>query len=274
MLMLILTILIWGFLLFTLLRYVAFLLSNGLAGQLSEIGRGVGNLPLAVCRSVALAIAGDALVVIGCLSLLWQEREEGDGTTPVLMVHGLYHNRTAWLFFARRLRRAGFTNLHTYGYNSFTRDFDHAMEGMTAKLDALLGDDPDARVILVGHSLGGLLCRCAAGDPRYRRRVSGLVTLGSPHKGSELAFVGANRMARGLIPGQGISQAVEAASDPDCQRLGIYTLIDDYVFPLDMLRTGRTGWEERVCSPMSHVWMLYSEEVAGMVVEFLGDEPS
>ena len=42
------------------------------------------------------------------------------------MVHGLYHNRTAWLIMKRRLRKAGYTNLHTYQYNSFTRDFEPA----------------------------------------------------------------------------------------------------------------------------------------------------
>ena len=185
------------------------------------------------------------------------------------MVHGLYHNRTAWLVFARRLRRAGFENLHTFGYNSFTRDFDHALAGLKERIGELLADDPEGRVILVGHSLGGLLCRCAAGDPRFCDRVAALVTLGSPHGGSELAWLGGNRMARGLIPGRDIPEAVAGAPDPDCPRLAIYTMADDYVIPLDLLRIGRPGWEERVCAPMGHVWMLYSPEVAGMVIDFL-----
>ena len=258
-----------AFALFTLARYAAFLLSNGLAGQLPEIRRATGGLWRPMLRSMGTALAGDVMVAATFPTILMQEPEEGDGTMPVLLVHGLYHNRTAWLLFKRRLRRAGFTNLHTYGYNSYTQDFDHAMHGMRAKLDWLLGDDPDARVILVGHSLGGLICRCAAGDPRYCDRVACLVTLGSPHKGSELALAGCNRMARQLIPGRRIAREVAAAPDPDCPRLGILTLIDDYVFPLDLLRTGRDGWVERVCSPMSHVWMLYSAEVAGTVAGFL-----
>ena len=258
-----------GLTLFTLLRYGIFLLSNALAGRLKEIRDRTGGLTAAVARGLVTAVAADAVALPSTLALALPERLPGDGGMPVLMVHGLYHNRTAWLVFARRLGKAGFRNLHTYGYNSFTRDFDHALAGLKARLDELLGDDPTARVLLLGHSLGGLLCRCAAGDPRFRDRVAGLVTLGSPHGGSELAWLGGNRMARGLIPGRTIPLAVAETPDPDCPKLGIYTLSDDYVIPVDLLRTGRPGWEERVCDPMGHVWMLYSPQVARMVIDFL-----
>lgn len=255
--------------LFVLLRYAVFLLSNALAGRLGFIREETGGLGPAVARGVVTAMAADAIALPSVLFLALPERAAPASGTPVLMVHGLYHNRTAWLVFARRLRKAGFRNLHTYGYNSFTKDFDHALAGLKARLDALLADSPDGRVILIGHSLGGLLCRCAAGDPRFGGRIAALVTLGSPHGGSELAWLGSNRMARGLIPGRTIPEAVAQAPDPDCPKLAVYTLADDYVVPLDLLRTGRPGWRERVCAPMGHVWMLYSPEVAGMVVDFL-----
>jgi len=188
---------------------------------------------------------------------------------PVLMVHGLFHNSSAWLLFGRRLKRAGFRNLHTYQYNSFTKDFAQAVQGLEQRLDKLPVNGPDSKVILVGHSLGGLICRYVAGNSRYRDKVRAIVTLGSPHKGSDLALFGGNRMARGLIPGKSTPASVESVPDPDCPRLGIYTLVDDFVFPLDMLQTGRPGWQEIVCSPMGHVWMVYSREVADMVIGFL-----
>ncbi|WP_207261861.1 alpha/beta fold hydrolase [Desulfovibrio sp. Huiquan2017] len=255
--------------LFTLLRYAIFLLSNALAGRLGFIREETGGLGAAVARGVVTAMAADVIALPSIVFLALPERTASPSGTPVLMVHGLYHNRTAWLVFARRLRKAGFRNLHTYGYNSFTKDFGHALTGLKERLDALLVDSPDGKVILIGHSLGGLLCRCAAGDVRFRGRTAALVTLGSPHGGSALAWLGSNRMARGLIPGRTIPEAVAEAPDPDCPKLAVYTLADDYVVPLDLLRTGRPGWLERVCAPMGHVWMLYSPEVAAMVTDFL-----
>ncbi|WFS62109.1 alpha/beta fold hydrolase [Pseudodesulfovibrio thermohalotolerans] len=258
-----------GLALFTLLRYGIFLLSNALAGRLGFIRKEAGGLGPAVARGVVTAMAADVVALPSTLLLALPERRPSGNGIPVVLVHGLYHNRTAWLVFAHRLRRAGFENVHTYGYNSFTKDFGYALAGLKAKLGRILGDDPESRVMLIGHSLGGLLCRCAAGDPRFRDRVTALVALGSPHGGSELAWLGGNRMARGLIPGRAISEAVADAPDPGCPKLALYTLADDYVIPLDLLRTGRPDWDERVCAPMGHVWMLYSRGVAASVIEFL-----
>ncbi len=251
------------------LRYGAFILSNGIAGQLSEIREGVGQMDRAVGKGLLKAVAADCIVLPTSLLALFPDREEYAPGTPILMVHGLYHNKSAWTVFRHRLKQAGFSNLHTYQYNSFTKDFDAALVGMEAKLDQLLAQSSEGKVILIGHSLGGLVSRCVAGKAAYRDRVTALITLGSPHKGSDLAWLGGNRMARSLIPGRYIAQTVEGTPDPNCPRLGIYTLTDDYVFPLDMLRTGRAGWQERICSPMSHVWMLFSEEVAEMTIEFI-----
>lgn len=253
----------------SVLRYGAFILSNGIAGQLSEIREGVGQMDRAVGKGLLTSVAADCIVLPSSLLALLPDREEHASGTPILMVHGLYHNKSAWTVFRRRFKQAGFSNLHTYQYNSFTKDFDTALVGMEAKLDELFAQSADGKVILIGHSLGGLVSRCIAGKAAYRDRVAALITLGSPHKGSDLAWLGGNRMARSLIPGRYIAQTVEGTPDPNCPRLGIYTLTDDYVFPLDMLRTGRAGWQERICSPMSHVWMLFSEEVAEMAIEFL-----
>jgi len=269
MLFFILSLFFWVVLALAALRYTAFFLSNRLAGELGEVRKGTGPLFLPVLRGLATAMLADATALFSSLLLLLPEDDSGTPGTPVVMVHGLYHNRTAWLIMKRRLKKAGYTNLHTCQYNSFTRDFEPAVHGLLRKLDILLADSPDTGVILMGHSLGGLVSRCAAGNPQYRNRIAALITLGSPHHGSDLARLGMNRMARDLIPGGHIARAVDRMPDPDCPRLGIRTLTDDYVFPLSMLRTGREGWQEKTCAPMAHVWMLYSREVANMVIDFL-----
>ncbi|MBI9081785.1 MAG: alpha/beta fold hydrolase [Pseudodesulfovibrio sp.] len=265
----ILFILIFLVILWPLTRYAVFLVSNYRAGHLVHIREQLGGLMKPLFKGVLTAMAAEAIAVATYpLALLSRFESEGPGT-PVLMVHGLYHNTSAWFVFGRRLRRAGFGNLHTYGYNSFTRNFTQAVDGLERKLDSLLGARPDSKVILVGHSLGGLVCRRVAGNPLYRDRIAVLVTLGAPHKGSELAWFAGNRMARDLIPGKATPNSVAAVPDPYCPELSIYTLVDDFVFPLDKLQIGRPDWQERVCSPMSHVWMVYSREVADMVIEFL-----
>lgn len=262
-------ILIGFFVLFPLSRYAAFLVSNYRSGHLRYISKTTGGLVRGLSWGMVTAVAAEVLALLTYpLALLPAFQRERQGI-PIMLVHGLFHNRAAWLVFRYRLRRAGFTNVHTYQYNSFLHDFDHAVLGFEKKLDVLLGARPGSKVILIGHSQGGLICRCVAGNSRFRDRIAAMVTLASPHRGSDLAYCGGNKMARDLIPGRATARAVEDAPDPDCPRLSIYTLIDDFVCPLPMLQTGRPGWQEKVCAPMGHVWLLYSKEVAVATIDFL-----
>jgi len=252
-----------------LVRYAAFAISNYRSGELALIREKTGGLGWPVLRGVLTAMAAE-LIAVATYPLGWFREFGRDGEgTPVVLVHGLFHNASAWSIMLNRLDRAGFHNLHTYQYDSFSKDFETAVEGMEKKLDRVLGARTGGSVILIGHSLGGLVCRRVAGDPKYRDRVAGLMALGSPHKGSDLAWFGGNAMSRGLIPGRSIAEAVAGVPDPECPKLAVYTLVDDFVFPLSMLLPDRPGWEERICSPMGHVWMVYSREVTAMVIEFL-----
>lgn len=251
------------------LRYGAYLVSSWRAGSLRGIRKQLGGLAKPILRGTVTAGLAEMIVLPTYPLGVFCGREPMGEGTPVLLVHGLFHNSSAWLVMKGRLKQAGFSNLHTYQYNSFTGEFDTAVDGLQRKLDRLLQAHPGRKVLLVAHSLGGAVCRRAVGNPRYWDRVAGLVALGTPHGGSDLARFGGNRMARGLIPGREIPKKVAAVPDPHCPRLAIYNLVDDFVFPLWTLQPGRPGWEERLCSPMGHVWMLYSREVTEMVVEFL-----
>lgn len=255
-----------------LLRYAVYALSNHLAGELETVRRlSDDGLARPMLRGAVTAMLAECVAVPSYLFAPFVSDEGHGEGVPVVLVHGLYHNRTAWWLMRLRLRAAGFRNVHTYQYNSFTGTFDQAVDGLKLRLDRLLGDGPDGRVMLVGHSLGGCVCRAVAGDPAYGDRLAALVALGSPHNGADLARFATNRMGRELIPGRTVARTLDALPDPSCPRLAIYHLVDDFVFPLSMLRPGRTGWEERLCSPMGHVWMLYSGEVADMVTDFLDE---
>jgi len=254
---------------YPVLRYAIFLLSSRRAGALGEIRRRLGGLARPILRGMVTAGAADLMVLPTYLLGVFGGREPMQSGTPVILVHGLFHNSSAWITMKQRLREAGIRNVHTYQYNSFWGEFPEAVEGLQRKMDMVLHSAPEGRVLLVGHSLGGLVIRAACGNPRFQGKIAGMVALGTPHGGSDLANFATNPMGRGLIPGREIMARANALPEPVCPKLAIYNLVDDFVFPLDTLLPPRTDWEEVECSPMGHVWMLYSREVAGMVVEFL-----
>jgi pimeloyl-ACP methyl ester carboxylesterase len=79
---------------------------------------------------------------------------------------------------------------------------DVSAAGLAASLSALVAawPTPVRRIVLVGHSMGGLVVRRALADGSgpWRDAVSDAVTLGSPHEGASLARLGAVAEAVGL----------------------------------------------------------------------------
>lgn len=200
------------------------------------------------------------------------------GLPAVILVHGLYHNPAAWFVLRRRLVRAGFTDVRCYGYASFGREFADIAAGLATLLVEAARSAPGCSVVLVGHSLGGLVIRAACADARVASgancRVAGVVTLGTPHRGSTLAGVlGLGRLARGLAPDGHVISQVRALPLCPAPGLSLYTPTDGMVLPLSGAlldeRERANGWTERALPAMSHVGLLYSTSAARETLAFL-----
>lgn len=252
-----------------LLRMVLFTASNRRAGQWDEVRElCTRGLSLSLLRAYLTGILSEATApALFPLGLGREEVPNGRGT-PVLLVHGLYHNRSAWRFFRRSLADEGFTSVRAITYGSWRGGFDDAMTTVRRELRRTLDANPGRKVLLVGHSLGGVLLRVVASEEEFRERVGALVTLGSPFGGSDLAHVGVGALARSLKPDGVACRAQRTIKDADVPKLAVYSPVDDFVFPLKHLNPG-AGWQLHDCEPMSHVWLLYSPQVAGTVSAFL-----
>ena len=135
--------------------------------------------------------------------------------TPRLavFVHGLFETERAWRFggaepYSALLRdAAGWTPLHVrYNTGLPTADNGRALNALLAATAAAWPSGRLDRIALVGHSMGGLVARCAARTGRDARepwadRLSHLACLGSPHRGSpvEQGVHGAARLLS-LVP--------------------------------------------------------------------------
>lgn len=251
------------------LSHALFLAESRRSGHLEVLRREFGGAARPVLRGFASALAEITLLLatypLGFLPC-WQRRSRAPA---VLLVHGLYHNHAAWVLFRRRLLRAGFSHLRSVCYNSFGPAFPDLVERVVQAVLALSAEQPDHRVALVGHSLGGLLLRAAVCDPRLAGKASCLLTLGTPHHGSTLARLALGRLGRSLRPESGLFAELERLREPlGLPRLALVSPVDNMVLPAANLLPP-PGWERAQVPPMGHVAMLYRPEPARLAADFL-----
>ena len=117
---------------------------------------------------------------------------------PILLVHGYGCNRGLWLPAAKWFSRHGY-RVSAIDLSPMHGSIDSYTEPIARAIAELRADTGADQVAVIGHSMGGLaarayLRRCA--DQRLDPRVTALVTLGTPHRGTHLAKLGRGMNAR------------------------------------------------------------------------------
>jgi pimeloyl-ACP methyl ester carboxylesterase len=152
--------------------------------------------------------------------------------TPVLLVHGLVDNSSAFAVMRRSLRRRGFASVCSWNYSPLLRDVAEAAHDLADRVEQICQDTGHERIHVVGHSLGGLISRYFVQRLGGDRRVDSLVTLGTPHQGSRWAHVLPAPLIRQLRPGSPLYQELaEPASGCTARITAVYSDIDQMVLP-------------------------------------------
>jgi triacylglycerol lipase len=180
---------------------------------------------------------------------------------PVLLVHGYMCNTGVWAWLARYLIARGHA-VHTVTLEPLFAPIEDYVEPLARRVEEIAGEG--ARVILVGHSMGGLVCRA------YARRFGGarlarIVTLGAPHHGSALARIGHGADARDMEPRstwlRGLA-ASEAGGLP-VPVVSIYSCHDNFVAPQDS--SVLAGAKNVPLAGIGHLSLLVSRRIAALV---------
>ena len=151
---------------------------------------------------------------------------------PLLLVHGVGVNDGVWFFLRRDLARRGLGPVYTINHGPPLAGIEHFAGQLAARIDAICSATGAARVALITHSMGGLVARA------YLRRVGGariarLVTVGTPHHGSMLAWTFAGRCLAQMRPGSPWLAGINAGENepPPAPVVSVWSRHDSMVAP-------------------------------------------
>ena len=153
--------------------------------------------------------------------------------TPIVLVHGFIDNHAIFTVMEYALRRRGFQTLSTYDYGPLTHNVPAAAEQLGKTIEHLCAATGYDRVHVIGHSLGGLIARYYVQRLGGDSQVHTLVTLGTPHHGTQLAWAAPLLpLVRQLTPRSTVIQELaEPAAQCRTRFLAFYSDIDHLVVP-------------------------------------------
>ena len=153
--------------------------------------------------------------------------------TPILFVHGIVDNHSIFALLERALRRRGFSDLSWFDYGLLTSDVRRAAGDFAEAVERLTTDSGYERIHVIGHSLGGLIARYYVQRMSGHERVRTLITLGTPHQGTELARAAqVLPLVRQLRPSSDLIRDLgEPAPDCTTRFLAFYSDLDQLILP-------------------------------------------
>ena len=105
--------------------------------------------------------------------------------TPVVLLHGFVENQGNMWVLARRLHRRGY-RVFSLTLPSTLRRIEKNVDFLGRELERIRGETGEARVALIGHSMGGLISRRYV-HAQAGHGVSVVITVASPHDGTHTA---------------------------------------------------------------------------------------
>ncbi len=155
------------------------------AGQLDHLG----NLIVATFFELGATIA------LGCFRPFNLAKRNvqvavPDEKTPILLIHGYLGHSSDWLYHRYYLKKSGCGRVFAM---NLVKPFQSIEEyALTVKLqhEEIIKTTGRKDLIIIGHSMGGIIAASYATNPSASGSVTDVVTIGSPLQGTKMALLG------------------------------------------------------------------------------------
>jgi triacylglycerol lipase len=193
--------------------------------------------------------------------------------TPVVMVHGYFHNRSGFLHLTRELHGRGFRWVQGMNYNPLGSSVPDLADRFAGHVSDVMAVSGGAR----GRGGGGPrrggvapgVVEVGGGD----EVVDTCVTIGTPHEGTLAAYLGFGRAARDMRPDSEVVQRLATTFVRSrVKYANLYSDLDVLIIPPhSAVLPDRTGVHNHLIDNLGHTSLLVSDELIEQVADHLVD---
>ncbi len=194
-------------------------------------------------------------------------RSDGSsGNPPVILIHGFFCNGGFWWWLRGQLLREGIQDLYTINLYPILGSINRFSRQLATRIEEVKEATGADKVVLVGHSMGGLVSRAYVQYGGGAENVAKIVTLGTPHHGTAHAqlFAG-NDVAQMRRTNAWLDRLNEGEDHPAPVPItSVFSYHDNVIAPQDSSILAHA--ENIPLSGVGHLAMGFSRQVADILV--------
>jgi triacylglycerol lipase len=190
---------------------------------------------------------------------------------PILLIHGYLHDSSAWVYLRKKLSREGFGPIYTLNLIHPFLSIRSYGEEVRKKAEEIALETGRKDLILMGHSMGGLVSAWYATKLAPPSTVTDVITLGSPLKGTYVAHIAVGPNGKEMRPHsefvQELQKAIAESSHIRFHHIGTKT--DQLVIPHTSSWLGEPSERHFILDDIGHVTLLFSPRVLQKISHWL-----
>lgn len=233
-----------------------------------------GGLSLWIHWIHAMVFELFAILTIFCvrqLRFMKKSKPGGGDGQPILLVHGYLHDRSAWIYHKRRLLGQGLGPVYTISLGYPFLPIGEYVKRVEAKALQIEQETGRKDLILIGHSMGGIICSLYATKIAPPGKVTDIITIGSPLAGTSVAKIAIGPDAREMETGSKLMEELqeEIRLAKGIRFYHIATKTDQLVIPYTSEIIEGHPKRQLVLADIGHASLLYSPRVADKIISWL-----
>ena len=192
--------------------------------------------------------------------------------TMIVLVHGYGRAQTDWLWFQHQLAKSISAPICAFNLSPTMGSMQEIATILQTKLKSLQTETKCKKMILVGHSMGGLVCSYLSeflDDDNYIEKV---ILIGSPLHGTKLALLGYGINSRQMEPDAKFLTSLLAKMQVS-KKLYFYVAskIDNMIIPWSscLPRADLPANQQLITKQLSHQGLIHSREVLTKITQWV-----
>lgn len=195
---------------------------------------------------------------------------KGDGT-PIFLVHGYIHPSSVWLHLMRTLKKAGFGPINVVKLGSPFDSIEEYAEKLGVTVEEVLKENKKDQFMLIGHSMGGLVSAYYATHLDKEKRVTHVITISSPLKGTRIAKIGIGKSVAEMNLDSPFTEKLmqDIKKEKKMRVFNIGSKTDQIIVPYTSSFIYDDHAHSLVLDGVGHIGVLFSRKVYKKIMEWL-----